>query len=172
MAWIIVLAVAALLAFLAIVIRAGLVRLHDAVRQSWTLLDTLLIRRHDLLPGLVDLCARHMQYEEEILKRVPQAGTAVLQAAARKDIPALGAADSVLRHSASRLIALTENYPRLRADPAFLELRERLMQIDASIADHREIYNSAVNLLNVRCQAFPHCLVARATGFRQAALLE
>lgn len=172
MAWILALAIAALLALVAILLRAGLARLRESVRQSWTGLDALLIRRHDLLPELVDLCARHMPDEQEIFERLSRAGTAVLQATARQDVPALAAADAVLRQSLARLLSLTADYPRLHADPAFIGLRERLTQLEASVAEHRERYNSAVNLLNVRCRTFPHRLIARAGGFRQSALFE
>lgn len=174
MAWILALAlaIAALPTLVAILLRAGLARLRESVRQSWTGLDALLIRRHDLLPELVDLCARHMPDEQEIFERLSRAGTAVLQATARQDVPALAAADAVLRQSLARLLSLTGNYQRLRADSAFLDLRERLARIEASIAEHRERYNSAVNLLNVRCQAFPYRVIARAGGFGQSALFE
>jgi len=172
MAWVIVLAIAALLALSAIIIRAGLHRLHDAVRQSWAGVDALLIERHDLLPELVELCTRYLSYEQEALGRVARTGAAVSQAAARQDIPALGAAEKSLRDALTILFELAGNYPQLGADPDFPGLRDRILQIDAALAERRELYNSTVNLLNVRSRALPHRLIARAAGFRQAALLE
>jgi hypothetical protein len=172
MAWVIVLAIAALSALLAIVLRAGLTGARASVRQSWARLDELLIQRNDLLPELVEHCARHFRYEQEVLERVSNAGAAVFKAAARENIPALGAADKSFRDAVAALDAFAENYPQLGTDPAYAGLRERIRQIDAAIIDCRESYNSAVNLLNVRAQAFPHRLVAHAVGVRPAALLE
>jgi len=172
MAWIIVLAIATLLAILAIVIRSGLMRVRAEVRQSWSSLDTLLIERHDLLPGLLEPCAHHMRYEQDALDRVSRADAAVIIAAAREDIPALAAAEKSLQGSIARLLALADNYPQLGADPAFRGLRERIGQLDEAIRERREHYNFAANLQNVRSQSFPHRLIARFIGFHPAALLE
>lgn len=172
MTWVIVLAIAALIALFAVLVRSSLNRLRDAVRQSWSGLDALLLERHDLLPRLVDLCARYMPYEPEASERVIRADTAVFLAATREDIPALAAADMALRAAVAALLALAENYPKLCADPDFLELRERVTCIDEAITERRELYNSAVNLLNVRSAAFPHRMIAYAAGFRPAALFE
>jgi LemA protein len=172
MAWVIVVAIAALVALSAIIVRAGLYRLQDAVRQSWARLDALLLERHDLLQELVTLCARYLSYEQDTIERVARANEAVFAAAAREDIPALGAAGKTQGDALARLFALAGNYPQLGADPAFPGLRDRILRIDAAIAEQRELFNSTINLLNVRSMAFPHRLVARAAGFRQAALLE
>ncbi|HLG52720.1 MAG TPA: LemA family protein [Steroidobacteraceae bacterium] len=172
MVWLIVLAIATILAILAIVIRSGLMRVRGQVRQSWSGLDAILIERHDLLPGLLDSCARHMQYEQEALERVSRADTAVIMAAAREDIAALAAAEKTLQDSIARLLALADNYPQLCADPAFPGLRGRIGQLDEAIDERREHYNLAANLQNIRSHAFPHRLVARFIGLQPAALFE
>jgi len=172
MTWVIVPAIAALLGFFAILIRSSLLRLRDAVRKSWASLDSLLLERHDLLAQLIDLCVRHMRYEQDALERVTRANVATFGAAAREDIPALVAAERTLRASIAALLALAQNYPVHCMAPDFLRLRERVLCIDAAIIEHRELYNSAVNLLNVRSQAFPHRMVARVIGFHAEALFE
>jgi len=172
MTWVIVPAIAALLALFAILIRSGLLRLRNSVRKSWASLDSLLLERHDLLAKLVDLCVRHMRYEQHALERVTRADVATFGAAAREDIPALVAAEKTLCASIATLLALAENYPVLRMEPDFLRLRERVLCIGAAIIEHRELYNSAVNLLNVRSQAFPHRMIARVIGFHAEAFFE
>ena len=172
MTWVIVPAVAALVALLAILIRNGLLRLRDAVQRSWASLDSLLLQRHDLLVEFVEICARHMRYEQGALERVARTDAATFSAAARGDIPALAAAEKLLRASVASLLALAENYPVLCAEPGFLTLRERVLRISTAIIERRELYNSAVNLLNVRSQAFPHRMVARASGFHAEAFFE
>jgi len=172
MTWVIVTSIAALLALLAILVRGGLLRLRDSVRESWESLDSLLLERHDLLTKLVEHCVGRMRYEQPALERVSRADAATFAAAARGNIPALAAAEMLLRASVSELFALSENYPALGGDPAFAGLRGRARAMDAAIAERREHYNSAANLLNVRSQAFPHRMIARAIGLRAPALFE
>lgn len=172
MTWVIVPAIAVLLALFAILVRSGLLRLRDSVHKSWASLDSLLLERHDLMAQLVDLCARHMRYEPDALERVSRADVATFGAAAREDIPALAAAEKTLRASIAALLALAENYPVLCTEPGFLRLRERVICIGAAIIERRELYNSAVNLLNVRSQAFPHRMIARVIGFHAQVLFE
>jgi LemA protein len=172
MTWVIVPVIAALVALLAIQIRNGLLRLRDAVQMSWVSLDSLLLERHDLLAELVGICARHMRYEQDALERVARTNAATFGAAARGDIPALAAAEKLLRASVTSLLALADNYPVLGAEPGFLALRERVLRVSGALIERRELYNSAVNLLNVRSQAFPHRVVARASGFHAEALFE
>ena len=76
MSWVIVPAIAALLALFAILVRSSLIGLRDSVRQSWTGLDALLLERHDLLEDLVDLGALHLRYEADALERVARADDA------------------------------------------------------------------------------------------------
>lgn len=172
MTWVIVPVIAALLALFAILVRSGLLRLHDSVRGSWASLDTLLLERHDLLAKLVGCSAGHMRYEQAALEQLARADAATFNAATRVDIPALAAADKSLRASIAGLLARAENYPVLCDDSGFQELRERIRGNGAAILEHRELYNSAVNLLNVRSQSFPHRTVARVIGFHAEALFE
>lgn len=172
MTWVIVPAIAALVALFAIFARRSLISLRESVRQSWVSLDSLLLERHDLLTDLMYLCAGHMRYEQEALDRIARADAATFGAAARTDIPALAAAEKSLRESVTSLLALAENYPLLCAEPGFIALRERVVDVGAAIFERRELYNSAVNLLNVRSQTFPHRMVARAIGFHPEALFE
>ena len=172
MTWVIVPAIAALLALFAFLVRNGLLQLRDSVHSSWANLDSLLLERHDLLAELVELCARDMRYEQDAVERVARADAATFGAAAREDIPALAAAEMLLRASVPGLLALAENYPVLGADAGFVTLRERVLCVGAATIEHRELYNSAVNLLNIRSQAFPHRMVARAIGFHAEALFE
>ena len=150
----------------------GLVALRENVRKAWSNIDVLLTQRHDELPKLVATCKRYMQYEQETLERVMQARGAVSRAQSQRDIPAVGAAEEQLRSVLGRLFAVAENYPDLKADATFAHLQRRISELEEAIADRRELYNDAVNLNNIRVQAFPDLIVARSFTFEQAALLE
>ena len=81
-------------------------------------------------------------------------------------------AQGQLSGALSRLLAVSENYPQLKADESFQHLQARITALEEGIADRRELYNSSVNLNNVRVQQFPDLLVARAFSFGTAQLLE
>ncbi len=169
---VVVLALLAIVVVYAIGIYNGLVRLREGVRQALANIDVLLVQRHDELPKLVEACKRYMQYEKDTLERVLRARAAVFEAHERGDVAALGAAEGLLRTGLGRLYAVAENYPELKADSGFQHLRTRVSQLEEAIADRRELYNSAVNLNNVRVAQFPDVIVARRFGFQTAALLE
>lgn len=172
MVMVIVLALLAVVAVYAIGVYNGLVRLREGVKQAWSNIDVILVQRHDELPKLVESCRRYMQYERETLERVMQARSSVFRAHERGDVAALGAAEGLLRTGLGQLYAVAENYPQLRADEGFQHLRTRISQLEESIADRRELYNSAVNLNNVRVAQFPDLIFARLFGFQPATLLE
>ena len=150
----------------------GLVALRENVRKAWSNIDVLLTQRHDELPKLVETCKRYMAYEQETLERVMNARAAVSRAQGSRDVAAVGAAEEQLRQTLGRLFAVAENYPALKADTTFAHLQRRISEIEESIADRRELYNDAVNLNNIRVQAFPDVLVARLFEFKPADLLE
>ena len=172
MVMVVVIALLAVLVVYAIGVYNGLVQLREGVKQAWSNIDVILVQRHDELPKLVESCRRYMQYEKETLERVMQARTSVFRAHERSDVPALGAAEGLLRTGLGQLYAVAENYPQLKADEGFQHLRTRISQLEESIADRRELYNSAVNLNNVRVAQFPDLIFARLFGFQSAALLE
>ena len=171
MAWILLLAFAALAAAVAAAARRGLASLHDSRQEAWAALETQLVKRQELMIQIVGLCARLMRYERDTLGRVTTAGSAVIAAARRGNIPALAAADKSHRAVAAALFALAANYPQFSTSAAFAALRDRAATLDARVDEKREQYNETVSVLNFRCQAFPFSLVARTMGLRPAGFL-
>ncbi len=171
MAWILVLALAALAVAVAIAARRGLVELQEAKQDAWDALENQLVKRQELMTRIVALCARLLREEQPTLDRVSNAGTAVLAAAKVVNIPALAAADKSHRAAAATLFATAGNYPQLATSAGFAALRERVAMLDARVDERREQYNSAVSVLNFRCDAFPYSLVARSMRVSPAALL-
>jgi LemA protein len=171
MLWIIALAIAALIVAAVITTRRGLIRLSDDRQQSWVALEAQLAKREELMARIVELCARLLHEEHEAIERVTQAVGTVRTAARREDIPALAAAEKSHQAAVATLFALTGNYPQLTGSSAFAALRDRVATLDARVSERREQYNLAASMLNMRCSAFPHRLVARSAGVHPAALL-
>ncbi len=143
----------------------GLVRVRNQVTLAWSNIDVLLVQRHDELPKLVDVCKRYMQHEQQTLEQVVTARSAIDAARTANSVAGVSAAEDSLRASLAKLYAVAENYPNLKANELFATLQSRISALETAIADRREIYNDAVNSLNVRIETFPDGLVAGLFGF-------
>jgi LemA protein len=150
----------------------GLVSLKHNVAKAWANIDVLLKQRHDELPKLVEVCRQYKQFEEATLTRVTEARARVAQAREAHDVPALGAAEGLLRARLGQIFAVAEAYPELKANEHFMQLQTRITALENGIADRREWYNEAVNVHNVRIDQFPDLIVARMFGFDEQALLQ
>ncbi|WP_230969442.1 LemA family protein [Nitrogeniibacter aestuarii] len=169
---IVFLAIAIAVLAYAVVIYNNLVRLKHNIAKAWANIDVLLKQRHDELPKLVEVCRQYKQFEETTLSRVIEARSKVSDARARRDVPALGEAEGMLRMGLGQLFAVAEAYPELKANEHFMQLQTRISSLENAIADRREMYNESVNVHNVRIEQFPDVIVARMFGYSEKPLLE
>lgn len=150
----------------------GLVGLKHNVAKAWANIDVLLKQRHDELPKLVEVCKQYKQFEQTTLQQVIAARNQVQTAREGHDMAALGTAEGALRAGVGKIFAIAEAYPDLKANASFMQLQDRISQLENAIADRREFYNEAVNLNNVRVESFPDAIIARNFGFAAQPLLE
>ncbi len=164
---------AALVVLLAygVIVYNGLVRLKHNVARAWSNIDVLLKQRHDELPKLVEVCRQYKQFEQDTLVRVTEARARVARAREAHDVPALGAAEAMLRGGLGQIFAVAEAYPELKANEHFMQLQSRITALENAIADRREWYNESVNVHNIRIEQFPDLLVARLFGYAAQPLL-
>jgi LemA protein len=159
----IALGVALALLLLAGVLYNGLVRRKNRVDGTWSDVDVLLRRRHDLVPNLVSAVQGYAGHEQAALRAVADARAAVESA----DGPAArGEAETVLTVGVKTLIAVAETYPDLKASRAFIELQDQLTATEDGLAHARLFYNDAVFGYNTAVQSLPGSLVAAMFGFR------
>jgi len=158
-------------AVLLFVITAGiwiynsLVRLRNQVRTAWSDIDVQLLRRHDLVPMLVEAVSAYSAHERALLESV----TALRARALETRSPTqLAGVEAQLEQSLSRVIALQEAYPELKANENFSQLQRDLVDVEEHLQYARRFYNGAVRDLNDGIQRFPAVLVARSAGFREA----
>jgi LemA protein len=143
----------------------ALVRLRQHCRESWAGIDTELKRRYDLVPNLVDTVKGYAAHEREVLRSVTEARS---RAVASTGSPAAQAADENRFVGAlTRLLAVVEDYPDLKASDHFLELQRELANTEDRIQAARRFYNGNVRDLNTRVEAFPSNLVAALFRFKQ-----
>jgi LemA protein len=141
----------------------GLVDLNKSVDRAWSNIDVLLKQRHDELPKLVKTVEGYMAHERQTLQNVIEARNAVAQAGGAQ---AIANADAKLQGALSRLFALAESYPELKADQTFRHLQDRISTLADHIADRREFYNHATNRYNIRIAQIPDLFVAQFLGYR------
>ena len=160
-----VVAVAALLLVGVVVgLYNGLVRVKNAVDESWADIDTELRRRYDLIPNLIETVKGYAAHEKETLQRVIEARNV---AVANHGSPASQAQDeNLLVGSLRQLFALAESYPDLKANQNFLNLQSELANTEDRLQRSRRFYNANVRDLNNRLEVFPSNMVAQMFAFQ------
>jgi LemA protein len=147
----------------------GLVRLRNEADQGWANIDVQLKRRADLIPNLVETVKGYAAHEKETFEQITAARAALQQAQTPAEA---SAANAQAQAATSRLIAVAEAYPELKASQNFLALQEELTDTEDKIAAARRYYNSTVLHYNTKTQTFPSVLIAGVAGFKQKELFE
>ena len=174
------LAVAALLVFWAVGAYNRLVRLKNTLANAFGQIDVQLKRRYDLIPNLVEAAKKYLKHELVTLEAVISARNQARSAsdAARNRpgkadaVMALAAAEQTLDSNLSRLFALAEAYPELKADQTIRELSEALTSTENKVGFARQAYNDAVLDYNNAQSQFPALVIARVFGFAPSAMLQ
>jgi LemA protein len=149
----------------------GLVRLRNQVKNAWAQIDVQLKRRHDLIPNLVETVKGYKDFERATLEAVTKARN-VAQQAVGQGVGAQAKAEGELSGALTRLLAVVERYPDLKANQNFLALQEQLTSTENKISFSRQFYNDSVLNYNNKTQMFPSNLVAAMTGFKQGEFFE
>ncbi|WP_298917085.1 LemA family protein [uncultured Algimonas sp.] len=147
-----------------------LVGLRQMANNGWSDIDVQLKRRADLIPRLVETVRAYAEHERDLFEDVVRARRAALSAG--DDVGARGVAEGRVERDASRLIALAENYPDLRASENFLDLQEQLSATEDRIEMARRFYNGAVRELNTAVGTVPFNLIAGPFGFERQLYFE
>jgi len=149
-----------------------LVSLKNQVFNAWKQIDVQLKRRHDLIPNLVETVKGAMNFEKETLESVIAARNQAIAATrtttelpSSQHVQATAAAEGQLSASLSRLFAVVEAYPDLKATGNVAQLQEELTSTENKIAFARQLYNDQATVYNTRQQQFPGSIVA---GFARA----
>ena len=142
-----------------------LIRDRNRVAQAWSDVDVQLLRRHDLIPRLVEMVKGYSGYERALLTSLAELRG---QSAATPSPAARGEAEKTVRSGVTKLVALVEAYPDLKASENFRDLQNKLVDTENQIQYARRYYNGAVNLFNNRIQRFPDLLIANTFGFKLA----
>lgn len=146
-----------------------MVSLKEQIDSAWAQVENQLQRRNDLIPNLVEVTKGYAAHEKEIFTRVAEARSQLIAAGSRAE--KIDAADN-LSGALSRLLAIAENYPQLKADAQFARLSDELAGTENRISTERRRYNDTVREYNTFIKKFPQTIVARMTGFQSEKYFE
>ena len=146
-----------------------LVKLKTLMEEGWSAIDVFLKKRYDLIPNLVESVKGYASHEKETLERVMLARTQAMSAKSRKE---QGEFEGVLGGQLDRLLAVSENYPQLRANENFMHLQRELSVLESDIEKSRRYYNGTVRENNIGVRSFPANIIAGMFNFEEGVFFE
>ena len=141
----------------------NLVRLNNKVKESFATMDVYLKKRWDLIPNIVETVKGYAKHEKDTLKEIV--------AVRNGDYDKLSQDEKIktneqINRGVSRLMALAESYPDLKANENFLSLQAELSSIEDEIAQSRKYYNAVVREFNDKVEMIPSNVVAKTLGYK------
>jgi LemA protein len=142
-----------------------LIRYSEAVPEAWSQVETVLQRRFDLIPNLVNTVKGYAKHEKELLTEVTKLRS---QWGEAKNSDQKIAAANGLESALSRLMVVVEQYPQLKANEGFIRLQDELAGTENRISVERMRYNETVKMYNVTAKGFPTNILAGIFNFKKA----
>ena len=143
------------------------VSLNQKVKQASGTIDVYLKKRFDLIPNLVETVKGYKDYEKGLIEEITKLRSDYEK---REDGDIKGGQD--LNNRFTRIIALVENYPELKASEQFLMLQKNLSKVESELQAARRIYNAEVTEFNTKRYKFPSNIVASLFHFKEKDLFE
>ena len=156
----------------------GLVSGEENVKSAWSQVENVYQRRLDLIPNLVATVKGYAEHEQETLEGVIEARSKATKITVDPDrlteenIAAYQEAQGEIGAALGRLLAISENYPDLKANQNFSELQAELAGTENRIATERRRYNDAARAYNTMVRRFPRNILASIFGFGQKGYFE
>lgn len=138
----------------------SLIRKRNKIKQAASGIDVYLTQRFELIPNLVECVKGYVKYEEKIFEEIAKMRENYFKNKNLKD-------GEILNNECNKIIAISENYPELKASEQFLELQKKLSKMESQLQAARRIYNSEVNIYNNAVQIFPSNLMAKLFNFKE-----
>lgn len=141
----------------------SLVQSKIKVDNAWSQIDVQLQRRFDLIPNFVETVKGYMTHEKETFEKIASLRTSWANANSVSEKADL---DNQLSTTLKTIMAVSENYPELKANQNFSELSEELRNTENKISFSRQFYNDTVTMYNTKLQVFPSNIIAGMFNFK------
>ncbi|MDN3724939.1 LemA family protein [Aequorivita sp. SDUM287046] len=155
----IILVLLIILGIIVVFIYNRFVKNRNVVKDAWSNIDVALKRRYDLIPNLVETVKGYAAHERNTLENVIKARNAAMSVPP-DEINAKINAENQLQQTLRSLFALGEAYPDLKANTNYLDLQQKLSEIEENLERSRRYYNGTVRENNIYGESFPGVLVA------------
>ena len=165
--FLIILAIVVVIALFVIGVYNGLVKARQKVKNAWSQIEVQLQRRFDLIPNLVETVKGYMTHVSETLEKVTALRSSWANATNVEEKANL---DNELSGVLKTIMAVSENYPDLKANTNFTELQNSLTETENKISFSRQFYNDTVTMYNTKLEVFPDNIVASMFGFKSEPL--
>ena len=165
----IILAVIILIIIYAFILYNSFISLDNKVKEAFSTMDVYLKKRWDLIPNLVETVKGYTKYEEETLTRVTKLRNNVYNEMTN-DEKIIN--NEELSSNVSKIMALKEAYPELKANENFIDLSNKLTKIEDNIANARKYYNGTVRIYNNKVQMFPNNIFAKIFNYKTKRMFE
>ncbi len=139
----------------------GLVKLDERVNEAWSDITVQLKYRADLIPNVVETVKGYAKHEKEVFEGVTEARSAVMSA---KTVKSAAKAEADMTNALSKVFAIAEAYPELKANGNFQKLQEQLQDVEDKIQAARRFYNAGAKELNTKLKTFPTNVINKVVG--------
>lgn len=147
----------------------GLVSSRQKVKNSWSQMDVQLQRRFDLIPNFVETVKGYMTHESETFSKIAELRTSWAKAGTVSEKAEL---NNQLSSALKTIMAVSENYPDLKANQGFINLQKELQNTEDKISFSRQFYNDSATMYNTKLEMFPSNIIAGMFNFSAEPLFE
>lgn len=146
---------------------------EQTVNTKWSNVETVYQKRANLIPNLERTVRSYSQFEQETLTQVIEARSKATSinidptTMTEADLAKFQAAQGALSGSLSKLMAVVEQYPNLKADQQYLNFQREYIAIENSIRSETVYFNEAANEYNIAIKTFPNNILANFTNFKE-----
>lgn len=147
----------------------ALVKSRNRLEEAFSTMDVYLKKRWDLIPNLVETVKAYVEHEKETLEgvvRLRNSSYSQMSTDGKMDV------NNQLTAGISKIMALAENYPELKANNNFMDLSAQLTRVEEDIANSRKYYNGVAKLMNDKVQMFPSNIIAKLFAFKEVNMFE
>ena len=165
----IILGIVLLLALILVALYNKLSRQKVLINEASADIETMLKQRYDMIPNLVNIVKGYAQHEKGTFESITELRSQAMNSTSFEDKAKL---EDQLSQSLSKIFALAENYPELKANTNFLELQSSLKELEDNIQKSRRFYNGTVRDFNSMIVVFPNNILAGMFGFKAEPFFE
>ncbi len=165
----IIIAILILIVIYALSLYNTFIRLSNRIKEAFSTMDVYLKKRWDLIPNLVETVKGYAKHEKDTLKEVVELrNTSYEKMSDEEKIKT----NEQLSNNITKIMALAEDYPELKASDNFKDLNKQLTKVEDEIANSRKYYNGVVRIYNNKVEMFPSNIFAKIFGYNSKTMFE